>query len=83
MIAVYPMLTTSDVQSHVLTGVCKVLERFVILYDMDSIARKFNLGKAIVIGGQAAITGAKIGGLLRAKNESFIFRRYRSSIYWN
>lgn len=72
MIAVYPMLTTSDVQSHVLTGVCKVLERFVILYDMDAIAKRFNLGKALVIGGQAAAAGAKLSGaMLRAKRESY------------
>lgn len=61
MIVVYPMLTTQNISSHVLPGICKALERFVLIYDIDHIAKMSKLGKILTIGGQIAKNKLGVG----------------------
>ncbi|HUS51578.1 MAG TPA: hypothetical protein VMZ91_15535, partial [Candidatus Paceibacterota bacterium] len=42
MIVVYPMLVSNNVQSNVLPGISKVLEKFVLIYKMDEIIKEAN-----------------------------------------
>jgi hypothetical protein len=76
MILVYPMLVSQNISSHVLPGICKVLERFVIIYDLDNIAKKFSLGK-VTVGAQNASAGIQslktLAGMIamRARKESY------------
>ena len=70
MIAVYPMLVSPNVNPGVLPGICKALERFVIIYKMDDLAKKFNIRGKVVVGTQAAIQAASMFG--KRKNESYV-----------
>lgn len=50
MIIVYPMLVSSNVQSHVLPGVAKVLEKYTLTYQLNDIiqnAQKLTKGKRL------------------------------------
>ena len=70
MIIVYPMLVSQNVNASTLPGICKVLERFLIIYGLDTIASRFSLGKKAIIGTQTAMTAAPLVGLsLKRKNE--------------
>jgi hypothetical protein len=69
MILVYPMLTSPNVSSLVLPGVCKALERLVIIYDMNKIASSSGLGNLLNIGIK---TGVAAKPLFRSKNEYFM-----------
>jgi len=40
MIVVYPALASSTVSNSILPGICKVLEKYVIIYKMDEIAKQ-------------------------------------------
>ena len=66
MIAVYPMLVSKHVNPNVLPGICKVLERFVIIYDLDDVCERFSLGSKVTIGAQ---TAAML--LSKRKNKNF------------
>jgi len=58
MVIIYPALTSSTVSSHVLPGICKALEKYIIVYRMDSIiedAKGLGLNLGILQkGGDAA-----------------------------
>jgi len=43
MIIVYPMLISNNIQSNVLPGVAKTLEKYTLLYKMDDIVNQINL----------------------------------------
>lgn len=47
MIVVYPMLTSKNVSTLVLPGICKALERLILIYDMESVAKRSGLGNLI------------------------------------
>lgn len=50
MIIVYPMLVSSNVQSHILPGIAKVLEKYTLTYQLDDIiqnASKLSKGKKL------------------------------------
>jgi len=49
MIVVYPMLTSSDISSSVLPGICKVLEKFILIYSMEEV---FKILRAFGVVGQ-------------------------------
>jgi len=51
MIAVYPMLVSPNINPNVLPGICKVLERFVMIYELEDVAQSFRLKGKITIGG--------------------------------
>ncbi len=40
MIVVFPMLTSSSVSSNILPGICKMLEKHILLHNMDEILKK-------------------------------------------
>ncbi len=40
MIVVYPMLTSDSISQNVLPGVCKALERFIIVYRLDTVLKR-------------------------------------------
>lgn len=42
MIVIFPMLTSNSVSSNVLPGTCKMLEKYIIVYQMDKILEKAN-----------------------------------------
>jgi len=68
MIYTYPCLTSASVSSSILPGICKVLERFILIYQMDdiikSINRRITWGKIISKAGEwALIAAATTGGL--------------------
>jgi len=70
MIIVFPMLTDENVSQNALPGICKALERFVIIYELDAIM-KMTGWKILQIGGKlAAAAASAAAGALRTKNES-------------
>ena len=70
MIVIFPMLTDESVSQNALPGICKALEKFVILYELDSIT-KITGEKILKIGGQLANAGMSAAGrLMKTKNES-------------
>lgn len=42
MIYIYPMLSSDNISPNVIPGVCKVLEKFILLYRLDDILRHAN-----------------------------------------
>lgn len=42
MIYIYPMLSSDNISPNVIPGVCKVLEKFILLYRLDDILRDAN-----------------------------------------
>jgi hypothetical protein len=75
MVIIYPALTSSTVSGHVLPGICKALEKFIIVYRMDSIIEQGKtLGLNLDIlkkGGEAAkIVHKSAMGSYREQEES-------------
>jgi len=57
MIVVYPMLTSKSVSTNIIPGICKALEKFVLVYDIDHVAKTAGItGKILKVG----ITAAKL-----------------------
>jgi len=57
MIVVFPMLTDESVSLNALPGVCKALERFVLIYELDAIMKITGL-KILQVGGKLAAAAA-------------------------
>lgn len=53
MIIVFPMLTDDSVSRNTLPGICKALEKFILIYEMDAIMKITGL-TVIAIGGRIA-----------------------------
>lgn len=53
MILVFPMLTDESVSQNTLPGICKVLEKFILIYEMDAIM-KITGWTVLGIGGKIA-----------------------------
>lgn len=66
MIIIFPMIADENVSQNALPGVCKALEKFIIIYEMDAIMKSIG-AKVIKIGGSLASNAA---GRLLAKTES-------------
>jgi hypothetical protein len=70
MIVVFPMLTDESVSLNALPGICKALEKFVLIYELDTIMR-ITGWKILQVGGQLAKTGMSMAGMMaKTKNES-------------
>ena len=72
MIIVYPMLVSSNVQTHVLPGIAKVLEKYTLTYQLNDIiqnASKLSKGKKLsYTGGRFKLSE---GTTLEAKGDPF------------
>jgi hypothetical protein len=80
MIIVFPALTSSTVPSHVLPGICKALEKYLIVYRLDEImeqAKRELRSKERYVQAKGAIvkTGAAAAGAASYKHESFIIEQ--------
>jgi|LSQX01.2.fsa_nt_gb hypothetical protein len=64
MIVVYPMLTDESISQNAIPGICKALEKFVLLYEIDAITKMAGR-KVIKIGGEVA--GALAKGSIAGK----------------
>ena len=80
MIVVYPALVSNNVQSNVLPGITKVLEKFVLIYKMDDIIKNANkiakgkkllkIGKKLklkeyeIVGDDSVVSEAKDGAAI-------------------
>ena len=64
MIVVFPMLTDESISQNAIPGICKALEKFVLIYELDAIAKMSGM-KIIKIGGQ--IAGALAKGAMTGK----------------
>lgn len=53
MIIVFPMLTDDTVSRNTLPGICKALEKFILIYEMDAIMKITGL-TVVAIGGRIA-----------------------------
>lgn len=66
MIVVFPMLTDESISPNIIPGICKSLEKFILIYELDSIMK--------ITGLTILSTGAKIAGAMamaaKTKNES-------------
>lgn len=58
MIVVYPMLTDESISQNAIPGICKALEKFVLIYELDAIAKMTGI-KILKVGGQLASTMAR------------------------
>lgn len=74
MIYTYPLLVSNSVSPNTLPGICKVLERFILIYDIDNVIKKINgfitFGNIVKIGAGLVLAyegGSKI--LNKAKPE--------------
>ena len=67
MIVVYPMLSSENVSQHLIPGICKVLERYILVYKTDEI---FKLTKPSIIQ-QLPIT-AKVPFMGNESKNSFL-----------
>ena len=68
MIIVFPMLCSSNVSSNILPGICKVVEKYQIIYNLDSIlkmSRAFGVAKS----GAIKLTGLK---KLKMENNNYV-----------
>lgn len=58
MIVVFPMLTDESISQNAIPGICKALEKFILIYELEAITKM--TGKKIVkIGGKLASTMGK------------------------
>ena len=70
MIIVFPMLTDEDVSQNVLPGICKALEKFILIYELDAIM-KMTGWQVVAIGGKIASQIATAGAVAaKTKRES-------------
>jgi hypothetical protein len=70
MIIVFPLLTDESINANILPGICKALEKFIILYELDEVVRSTGL-KILSIGGQLISTARSASTLLaKTKMES-------------
>ncbi|MEN6292998.1 MAG: hypothetical protein ABFD07_13405, partial [Methanobacterium sp.] len=58
MIVVFPMLTDESISQNAIPGICKALEKFVLIYELDAITKMTGL-KILKIGGEIAGSMAK------------------------
>jgi hypothetical protein len=58
MIVVFPMLTDESISQNAIPGICKALEKFVLIYELDAITKMTGI-KILKIGGEIAGTMAK------------------------
>lgn len=63
MIIVFPMLTDESISSNAIPGVCKALERFILIYELDAIM-KITGWKILEMGGKIANTAGTIGSVM-------------------
>ena len=42
MIVVYPMITSKTINPNVLPGICKALEKYVLVYELEDLLKKTN-----------------------------------------
>jgi len=66
MIILFPMLTSKSVSPHVIPGICKTLEKFVLVYKMNDILHA------------AGIVGATFGTMKAAAASMLMFRQNES-----
>lgn len=71
MIIVYPMLVSSNVQSHILPGIAKVLEKYTLTYQLDDIIQN---SERLIKGKKLKRTGAMLklsenNNLIEAKGD--------------
>ena len=71
MIVVYPMLTSASVSPNVLPGIIKAVEKYILIYNIDSVLKTAGATSAgnIIATGAAAIghaAGGRVGGELTA-----------------
>lgn len=57
MIIVFPMLTDESVSQNILPGICKALEKFILVYELDAVM-KLTGTKILSIGGKVAAAAA-------------------------
>ena len=58
MIVVFPMLTDESISQNAIPGICKALEKFILIYELDAITKITGI-KILKIGGEIAGTMAK------------------------
>jgi len=58
MIVVFPMLTDESISQNAIPGICKALEKFVLIYELDAITKITGI-KILKVGGQIASTMAR------------------------
>lgn len=63
MIIVFPMLTDESISTNAIPGVCKALERFILIYELDAIM-KITGWKIIEVGGKIADTARSVGSIV-------------------
>jgi len=70
MIVVFPILTDESISHNVLPGICKALEKFILVYEMDAVMKMTGL-KVLKIGGKIAGSMVAASGMLaKTKTES-------------
>ncbi len=78
MIIIFPALTSSTISSHVLPGICKALEKYLIVYRLDTIIEKAKLESKALATAQRAkevvgkVGGATVGGMGGYKQEMVV-----------
>jgi len=55
MIVVYPLLIDDSISKNIIPGICKSLERFILIYQMDEVSKVIG-SKILTIGGSLAAT---------------------------
>jgi len=73
MIVVFPLLTDDSISQHIMPGICKSLEKFLLIYEMDAISRMLG-AKIISVGG---VIASKALAKMKPQNESFIIDEAR------
>jgi hypothetical protein len=68
MIYIYPMLSSDNISPNVIPGICKVLEKFVLLYRLDDILHDAN----------RHVGWRNLGSLIQA-GQSIVFSKMRES----
>lgn len=73
MIFLYPMLVASDVSPNIIPGICKTLEKFILIYSIDDFLEgaRDGLGTKIITIGAAA-AGAVTKGAFKLEKENVI-----------
>jgi len=61
MIVVFPMLTDESVSQNTLPGICKALEKFILIYELDAIMK--------ITGWTVLAVGSKIAGQMATKTK--------------
>lgn len=67
MIRMFPLLIDSTISQNIIPGVCKVLERYLIVYKLDDLVRLSNLG-----GHTGQIVSSNLQNMVNKKVKGFI-----------